>query len=134
MADGSQARHPLVSRTSGQTIPVASPHILTGHILTVGLAAAPAGGALGRSRSALAGVDVGLEDSPSEGPQGEVAQDWWEVAGAVAAGLGADPARAPVPPGDEGGHRVGDGGGIAQAAGQHQGILEGKGAALSHVG
>jgi hypothetical protein len=37
MADGSQARHPLVSRTSGQTILVASPHILTGPILTVGL-------------------------------------------------------------------------------------------------
>jgi len=42
MADGSQAGHPLVSRTSGQTIPVASPHILTGHILTVGLATLPA--------------------------------------------------------------------------------------------
>jgi hypothetical protein len=39
MADGSQARHLVVSRTSGQTILVASPHILTGPILTVGLAA-----------------------------------------------------------------------------------------------
>jgi hypothetical protein len=37
MADGSQAGHPVVSRTSGQTTRVASPHILTGHILTVGL-------------------------------------------------------------------------------------------------
>jgi hypothetical protein len=46
MADGSQARHPLVSRTSGQTILVAPPHILTGHILTVGLGAMAAGGAL----------------------------------------------------------------------------------------
>ena len=43
MADGSQAGHPLVSRTSGQTTLVASPHILTGHILTVGLSAMAAG-------------------------------------------------------------------------------------------
>jgi hypothetical protein len=43
MADGSQAGHPVVSRTSGQTILVASPHILTGHILTVGLAQSPHG-------------------------------------------------------------------------------------------
>ena len=42
MADGSQAGHPVVSRTSGQTILVASPHILTGHILTVGLGAVAA--------------------------------------------------------------------------------------------
>ena len=49
------------------------------------------------------------------------------VAGAVAAGLGADPARAPVPPGDEGGHRVGDRGVVAQAGGQDQGVLEGQG-------
>jgi hypothetical protein len=47
MADGSQAGHLLVSRTSGQTTRVASPHILTGHILTVGLGAVAAGGPLG---------------------------------------------------------------------------------------
>jgi hypothetical protein len=47
MADGSQAGHPVVSRTSGQTILVASPHTLTGHILTVGLGAMTASGPLG---------------------------------------------------------------------------------------
>jgi hypothetical protein len=47
MADGSQARHLVVSRTSGQTILVASPHILTGPILTVGLAAPTPGLAVG---------------------------------------------------------------------------------------
>jgi hypothetical protein len=47
MADGSQARHLVVSRTSGQTILVASPHILTGPILTVGLAPASASAAVG---------------------------------------------------------------------------------------
>jgi hypothetical protein len=39
------------------------------------------------------GSVVGLEDPSSEGPEGQVAKDRWEVAGAVAAvGLGADPA------------------------------------------
>jgi len=37
----------VVSRTSGQTTQVASPHILTGHILTVGLGAVASGWALG---------------------------------------------------------------------------------------
>ena len=37
----------MVSRTSGQTILVASPHILTGHILTEGLAPLAAGLAVG---------------------------------------------------------------------------------------
>ena len=57
---------------------------------------------------------VGLEDPPSEGPQGEVAEGRWEVAGAVAAvGLGADPGGARASSGDEGGHRFGDRGGVA---------------------
>src|SRR5688500_16165957 len=47
MADGSQAGHPVVRRTSGQTILVASPYILTGHILTVGLGPVASGGSLG---------------------------------------------------------------------------------------
>jgi hypothetical protein len=72
------------------------------------------------------GPVVGPEDLSPEGPQGEVAQNWREVAGLVAAvGLGADPAGARVAPGDEGGQGVADGSGVTRAGGQDQGVLEG---------
>ena len=42
---------------------------------------------------------VGVEDSPAEESQDVVPDRRWQVSGVVAAvGLGADPARAPVPP------------------------------------
>jgi hypothetical protein len=49
-------------------------------------------------------------------------------------GLGADPAGAGAAPGDEGGQRLPDGGGAAQAGGQHHGVLERQRGTLGHVG